>query len=325
MKLKKISLLVLILIIGFVSCKKDDDDGDIVAVEDRDRGEQQEADIDSIQKYLKNHYYNAEELATKEYPSTSDLVIVKVEDGETAPEGYSMLKEAVDSLTTIYADTNYKFYIFKLNQGTGDAPTFADNVRVTYEGFTLDDEVFDSAINPIDLDLVGNRTTANLGTIRGWQVVFPEFNTAQSFSEHGDGTVDYLNYGAGVMFIPSGLAYFSTAQSGIASYSPLVFKFELLQMSQNDHDGDGVPSFMEDIKNKDGDNFGEFVVNYDDLTDGTDDDTDGDGYPDYIDIDDDGDGIPTINEDIDGDGDPTNDIGKNGIPKYLDPEEVESN
>ena len=29
--------------------------------------------------------------------------------------------------------------------------------------------------------------------------------------------------------------------------------------------------------------------------------------------------------DIDGDGDPTNDIGVNGIPKYLDPEETESN
>lgn len=48
-------------------------------------------------------------------------------------------------------------------------------------------------------------------------------------------------------------------------------------------------------------------------------DTDGDGFPNYIDSDDDGDAINTIKEDVDKDGDPTNDdTDGDGIPDYLD-------
>ncbi len=48
-------------------------------------------------------------------------------------------------------------------------------------------------------------------------------------------------------------------------------------------------------------------------------DTDGDGIPNYLDNDDDGDGTLTVDEDYNGDGDPTNDdINNNGIPDYLD-------
>ena len=48
-------------------------------------------------------------------------------------------------------------------------------------------------------------------------------------------------------------------------------------------------------------------------------DTDKDGTPNYLDRDDDGDGILTINEDLDGDGDPTNDnTDGDALPNYLD-------
>ncbi len=71
-----------------------------------------------------------------------------------------------------------------------------------------------------------------------------------------------------------------------------------------DDDGDGVLTTDEDI-NGDGDP--------------TNDDTDGDGIPNYLDTDDDGDGIETIDEDANGDGDPTNDdTDGDGIPDYLD-------
>lgn len=78
--------------------------------------------------------------------------------------------------------------------------------------------------------------------------------------------------------------------------------------SSADPDNDGVPTSVED-KNTDGDN--------NPATNPT--DTDGDGTPDYLDTDDDGDGIATISEDVDGDGDPTNDdTDQNSIPNYLD-------
>jgi FKBP-type peptidyl-prolyl cis-trans isomerase len=53
------------------------------------------------------------------------------------------------------------------------------------------------------------------------------------------------------------------------------------------------------------------------------DNTDGDQIPNYFDADDDGDGIPTRNEDANGDGDPTNDFNDPNnptLPDYLNPE-----
>ena len=54
----------------------------------------------------------------------------------------------------------------------------------------------------------------------------------------------------------------------------------------------------------------------------TNDDTDGDMIPNYLDPDDDGDGIPTANEDLDNDGDRTNDnTDGDTLPNYLDPDD----
>lgn len=55
----------------------------------------------------------------------------------------------------------------------------------------------------------------------------------------------------------------------------------------------------------------------------TNDDTDGDGIPNYLDYDDDGDNVPTILEDLDGDGDPTNDFTDiaSSVPNYLNPDD----
>ncbi|TYB79065.1 DUF6252 family protein [Bizionia myxarmorum] len=108
----------------------------------------------------------------------------------------------------------------------------------------------------------------------------------------------------------------------------------------NDDDGDGILSINEDLDedgdptndNTDGDGFANYLDDDDDndslLTvnedvnangDVTDDDTDGDGVPNYLDNDDDGDGILTINEDANSDGDVTNDdTDGDGIPDYLD-------
>ncbi len=72
-----------------------------------------------------------------------------------------------------------------------------------------------------------------------------------------------------------------------------------------------------------GDSDGDGIPDLDEDINGdgdpTNDDSDGDGIPDYLDEDDDGDGILTKDEDLDGDGDPTNDdCDGDGIPNYLD-------
>jgi parallel beta-helix repeat protein len=102
-----------------------------------------------------------------------------------------------------------------------------------------------------------------------------------------------------------------------------------------DDDGDGVPNGVEGTGDSDGDGIPDFqdpdddgdgVSTVDEDVNGngdpTDDDTDSDGVPDYLDDDDDNDGIPTRCEDVNGDGDPTNDdTNRNRIPNYRDPED----
>ncbi|WP_185783039.1 gliding motility-associated C-terminal domain-containing protein, partial [Croceivirga lutea] len=83
-----------------------------------------------------------------------------------------------------------------------------------------------------------------------------------------------------------------------------------------DTDGDGLDDGYEGSDVNDG-----FDVN-DEIDDPANDLPDTDGIDDvnYRDIDDDGDGVPTIDEDPDNDGDPTNnDTDGDGTPDYLDP------
>lgn len=318
MRKGKVALFIFSLILGLVSCNKDDEGDDFVEVPVRDRAEQQVTDNDSIIGYLETHYYNSDAInALKPNVGIADIVITQLEEGETeAPAGHTLLKKgddwAVEKHSVDFANTTYEFYVLKLNDGGGESPSFADEVRVRYEGYQLDGSVFDSAVTPVDFDLIE--------LVAGWRKVLPAFNASTSFEVGGDGLVNYNNHGVGVMFLPSGLGYFSTGTGGIPPYSPLVFKFDLLQkLKEGDHDNDGVPSYLEDLN---GD--GEFTLADPEDDTVTHDDTDGDFIPDYFDSDDDGDGVLTIDEDIDGDGDPTNDIGANGIPKYLDDTETES-
>ncbi len=79
-----------------------------------------------------------------------------------------------------------------------------------------------------------------------------------------------------------------------------------------DSDSDGVLDIAED-RNLDGDG---------NPTTGAPLDTDGDSTLDYLDTDDDGDGIPTASEDANGNGDPTDDdTDGDSIPDYLDPDD----
>lgn len=99
----------------------------------------------------------------------------------------------------------------------------------------------------------------------------------------------------------------------------------------HDHDHNGIPDlvWLGSDKDKDGldDGYeGERVIDVDVNGDMDDPrvalpDTDSDGIPDFRDPDDDGDGIATRDEDLNGDGNYANDDSNgNGIPNYLDPD-----
>ncbi len=314
MKIKYLNIGYTIAIIAtlFVACENDDDIT-VELVEARDRTEQQLSDLDSLQTFLATHYYNSGFFETGTNHKYSDIVITPLPENGILPDpnNNTLLINAVETLTTEYQDATYEYYVLKLNQGGGDAPKFTDNIRVRYEGSLVETlENFDEAVTPIDLSLQSNGVTG--GTIRAWQLIMPTFSgIAEGDFTVSAGNVVYNNFGLGVMFIPSGLAYFSSATNGITAYSNLIFKFELLQVETEDHENDGVPSYLEDLDND---------------SDVTNDDTDEDGTPNFIDFDDDGDGVLTLFEDLDGDGDPTNDDSDgDGTPNYLDTDSTESN
>ncbi len=322
MKFKLYILLITIFLLGF-SCGDDDDDG-IVEVPEADRTEQQVIDNDSLVSFLQSHYVDESLLTNNPTILFSEIEINQLpEDGELPnPDQNSLLIDMVETLTTTYFDVEYEYYILKINQGGSEnSPNFSDKVRVSYEGTLMDDTVFDSSSTPVDFDLTS--------TIAGWGRVLPEYNNAEDFIVNSDGTVTYNNPGIGIMFLPSGLGYYSAAAGTVPVYSNLIFKFKVFQSEVNDHDFDNVPSHLEDLN-------GDYDL--------TNDDTDDDTFADFVDSDDDNDGTLTIDEDLepdsdltvdrDGDGDPTNDIGDgdptnddtdgDGIPNYLDPDDTAS-
>lgn len=318
-------LLLILISIAILNCENDDEsDSGIITIPERDRAEQQIEDNNLLLEYFDTHYYNSSELAGIANPKIGDIIISEDPTDISGNPNTLLSTSGVLSTRTInYEETDYTYYILNLSEGGGDeTPHFCDNIRTNYSGNFTDGEVFDSTVNPITVDL--------LNFIKGWQIVIPEFKTAESFTVNTDGTIDYINSGLGVMFMPSGLGYFSTPPPGISLYTNLIFKFELLETTLNDHDGDNVFTFIEDLNG--------------DL-DLTNEDTDDDTFLNAFDSDDDGDGVPTINEDLedmdlivdaDGDGDPTNDkqgdgdptnddTDGDGIPNYLDTDDSETN
>ncbi|WP_298550657.1 hypothetical protein [uncultured Algibacter sp.] len=279
MSLRKIGFFILSFVLVFASCTNDD----VAAISSTieiDLEEKRDADNDSIVSYLETHYYNSSAFDANN-TNINNLVITEINKGDDVPAGNTLLFDNVEKESYTLGDIIYEYYILRINQGGGyKSPKFSDHVLIAYEGFSLlNDAVFDSRLNP-------NPSSLDLsGTINGWKLVIPSFNTSINPVNNGDGTFTYNNSGAGMMFIPSGLAYLFDVRSPL-QLVPLVFKFELLDSFENDHDNDGIPSYLEDLDD-DLILFGESIEE---------DNTDGDNLNNFVDNDDDGDGILTRDE-----------------------------
>jgi len=276
MKFVKFTILTIIATVVVFSCKSDDDP--VSFLELRDRGEQQIEDDAALVEFLSTHFYNYEDFDFTNPESTANdtftMTFGKIE-GENADK--TPLINQVETRTTTYFDVEYKYYVLNLRQGGGKSFSSFDEVNLTYRGQTLDLETFDFRVTQQNILLVG----AAVSTVRGFQLGLPEFNTAENIVEGSNGFLEARNGGIGAIFFPSGLGYFSVAQDGIDAYSPLIFSFNIFDATYADIESDGLLSSMEDL---DGDN------------DVTNDDTDGNGVPNFRDTDDDGDGTLTVNE-----------------------------
>ena len=285
MKLRKIILGMLALMLIITSCGNDDDDS-ITTVPDRDRAEVYAEDLAEIEEFLETHYYNYDEFDFGDpYSAANDtfkIIVNEIPEGN--PDDVISLMDRPEMSFKMVTDPTdetleYKLYYLTVREGQGDAINFIDQVFVSYEGTLSDATVFDSAVTPVSFNLTTVGTSS--GVVAGFRESLLEFKTSTGFSDNGDGTLTFQGHGIGMSYIPSGLGYFSQPIGDVESYSPIFFKFDLVDTIVLDHDNGGVPSYLEDI---------------DDDKNVFNDDTDEDFSPNFLDTNDDGDALLTIDE-----------------------------
>ena len=301
----KFYFLVLFACISLFSCRKDDIG--ITVEPPRDYKVQFVADTILIRDYLDTHYIDV-----KDNPGLvddQDITITKLEVGDK--EHKSILEQKKYQLLfkeVLLHDIKYKVYYLVLRSGVGESPSNVDDVLVAYKGTYLRKstatETTDSVLSATFfeesrypqafLNLYPN--ASNGGLITGWTEILPQFKTG-TYTINDNGTVSHKDFGAGVLFIPSGLGYYDRGAGSIPSYSPLVFSFKLYEIKRIDSDNDGIFNYQEDL-NSDGYLY-DYRNKFNYPTTPVDEkvryahDTDRDGIPDFLDIDDDGDGTST--------------------------------
>lgn len=112
---------------------------------------------------------------------------------------------AAKKITTAKVDESGVHYIID-KVGTGDSPTLASRVEVTYKGMLLDSTVFDSTATGATIKFPLTQV------IEGWQIAVPLLKKG----------------GKGRFWIPSGLAYGSDELPGIPKNSVLIFEIGLV-------------------------------------------------------------------------------------------------
>jgi len=296
----KYYFILLLAGVATVSCNKSDDN-DTPVEPLRDYQEQFNTDNANIEEYLTTNYITVTESAGN--PEDQDVVIDSITDPTTQPSIMSYLNSATfPKLLSKNVDMHgiaYKMYYLVLREGTGASPGNTDDVLASYKGDYIT-RVAKTDKAPTYLkttffeEVKFPQSTVDLyNAVVGWSETFPEFKIGTS-SIDASGSVKYENFGSAVLFIPSGLGYY-TGNASIPAYCPLVFSVKFYNFKRLDHDFDGVFDYKED-KNGDG-----YVRDFRNTTlypnkPANPDDTDLDGIPDFLDSDDDGDGFTTFFE-----------------------------
>ncbi len=294
----KFYFLVLFATLSLFSCRKDDIG--ITVEPPRAYDVQRDADMVIIEEYLKNNYITV--VDNPGIVDDQDVTITKLEVGDTEHKSiWDQTKYQLLSKEVLLHDIKYKLYYLVLRSGVGASPCNVDAVLAAYKGTYLRKSTATATVPSVlsatffEESKYPQSMFSLYTAIIGWSEIFPKFKSG-TYEIRGDGTVSHKDFGAGVLFIPSGLGYYNRGAGSIPSYSPLVFSFKLYDIERIDSDSDGIFNYQEGLKN-DG-----YIYDYRNTifypkapidVDVYEDDTDKDGIPDFLDVDDDGDGTTT--------------------------------
>jgi FKBP-type peptidyl-prolyl cis-trans isomerase FkpA len=287
--------LFLFISIGIVIASCSGSDSDTTETK-KDFSEQYEKDIDSIDQFIDTHFMTVD--------ADFNVTFTEIEPGGTELSIRNQTDYPLQFKTVTSTDeedvVDYKVYYLKIREGNALRPTSVDSAYVSYEGRRLDKVQFDNSPTPLWFQLQA--------VIQGWSEIIPLFKSGTFDTTVGPNPTQFADFGVGVLFVPSGLAYFNAIPSAlIPQYSPLIFSFKLKNVRYRDHDRDGILSKDEvnpSVPNQKPEDY----------------DSDSDTFANMYDVDDDGDNYMTKNEIVknpdgtlifpDTDGD--------GIPNYLD-------
>jgi len=262
--------LYILLFFGFsilFSCKKSDNDAPLPP---RPHNEQYATESLEIEEYLATHYVSG---------SGQNAKITKIPENGTQTPISELSSDILKEIIVNKHDIQYKIYYILLEQGTNERPSHVDSVFVSFKGWRLDGTQFSNSPNSVWL----------------YHESIDVDGLVYFFSELKTGTYNqdlnlFENSGFGIVIIPSGLGFYNLSQTNVPAYSSLVFSLTLNTLKYRDQDRDGIPSRFESRY------FSESTEDTNQNRDPRNYDSDGDGIPNYLDIDDDNDGILTKKE-----------------------------
>lgn len=262
------------------SCKKDDE----VKIEPpRDRAEVYKENLTDIESFLKTHtleVHNKDVQFTEVDQKNPKTIWLQKEFPLQSVELKNDNRKVSNITELVNDEVTYKVYYLILNEGKGTHPWVYDDVQTSYNLYNMKAVKIDENHLGFWSSFPEIKNSKHTGVISGYRQILGKIKTASKFLENTDGTFSFENSGRVLVFIPSGLGYFDGAAK-VGAYASLIFDIKLNASQAVDHDNDGILSKYEDI-NKNGDLW--------------DDDTDKDGIPDFLDIDDDADGKTTREE-----------------------------
>lgn len=313
MKIKSV-FYILMLVVAITSCKKDDG----VSFEPpKPLSETIAEEAAQIKAYLETHFYNYEEFQNPpaDFDYKIDIDTITGDNADKTPLIEMMTaKKVIIRSEEVFVDDDkqleHTYYYLVAREGIGASPTAVDSTFIRYEGSLINGTIFDgSTENPVWFDLVG--------TVRGFGSGTQWLKAGEVSAQNPDGTFEIDNYGVGMVVFPSAMGYYSRQQGTIPSYSPLIFKIDLMTMTTADHDRDGVPSYIEDLNNNG-------YLRDDNTDEKSEEDLFLSASYNYLDNDDDNDGKLTKDEIRDANGDVITDpllypdSDNDGTPDYLD-------
>ncbi len=221
MKISKLFLVIVLSLVIFIGC---DDNKEITPQQQqivlRDYQTQYNVDILKIENYLKTHSVSV--INNSGFVDDQDATFTSVSNlNPNSIWGTDPLtpKTSLLTKTATIGGVIHKIYYIKFRLGNGASPTLVSQIKSQYKGFLIEDgSIFDSS------PTTGSQFTLNQ-LIFGWREILPEFKMGSI-----SGVNQYSDFGSGVMFLPSALAYYEQSRVPIPQYSPLAFSFKLFNV-----------------------------------------------------------------------------------------------